>query len=94
MKKRNIKLPKRSTEPGQGMLGLPTELRIYTEEQIIEAARTLFSPEDQGHTEYARGVCELIGRLQACVGGYGEGTVENAMDVALLLGVRIVGGKS
>lgn len=67
----------------------PVEVDIYTLDQIMDAARSLFSPDDlwEGPDQYARGVCELIGRLRLDHGGMGEGTAENAIEAADDLGI-------
>ena len=64
-------------------------MKKRTLDKIIEVAQTLFDPEDQGHTEYARGVCELIGRIRLDIMCQGEGTFENAIEVAKQLNVKI-----
>lgn len=50
--------------------------KTFTVREILEEA-----------SEYGRGVCELIGRLLLDCGGVGEGTGENALEVAEQLGI-------
>lgn len=67
-------------------------IEAYTLDQIIEAADSLFNPPEQGHPEYARGVCELIGRLRLDHGGHGEETAHNAIEIAKLLNITVYSG--
>ena len=54
----------------------------YTIKQIMDTAASLFEPnEPNPNREYARGVCELIGRLRLDHGGHGEESYFNALEV-------------
>ena len=64
----------------------PSTLEVYPLDQILDTAKSLFGGGDQGPTEYARGVCELIGRLRLDCFGVGDGTGENALTIAARLG--------
>lgn len=64
--------------------------RDITPRELCDAAKLLMpDPTDDMPTEYARGVCELIGRVLLDCCGIGECTSENAELVAAVLGVRI-----
>lgn len=61
----------------------------FTYNQLIRAAKSLFDNDRDDHnTEYARGICELIGRLRTDYSN-GEGTGEEAEQAARFLGVEI-----
>lgn len=69
-------------------------MKTYTLDQIYAAAFSLIETGAPSQTvdieasEYARGVCELIGRLRLDFGGEGEGTGENAVEAAAHLNAR------
>lgn len=57
----------------------------YTHKQLLSVASSLLvgcEPDELEGSEYLRGMCELIGRLELDCGGKGEGTGENALLVA------------
>ena len=61
-------------------------------QDIIYVARSLFEHDGDvavdDPSEYARGVCELVGRVMLDMLHQGEGTYENAVLVAKELGIR------
>ena len=71
-KERSVRLRDLTTPPYGGN-------RVFTVWELLTAAASL---DPIPGSEYHRGICELLGRALLDMHGYGEGTDENAADVA------------